>query len=151
MFSCEFCKVSKNNYSYRTPPVAASECSRNLEFEKRTDQNFITQNLRHGKEFCILKKMKLLKKFQKVLAFAGWWSIFWMVVDSGRYILGGGGWWWIYFGWWWVVVDGGGWWWVVVDGGRWWHSLAWPFFLHFVFLAKSKERIEIKKMLHRFF
>ena len=25
MFSCEFCKISKNTFSYRTPPVAASE------------------------------------------------------------------------------------------------------------------------------
>ena len=25
VFSCEFCKVSKNAFSYRTPPVAASE------------------------------------------------------------------------------------------------------------------------------
>ena len=25
VFSCEFCKISKNMFSYRTPPVAASE------------------------------------------------------------------------------------------------------------------------------
>ena len=25
VFSCEFCEISKNTYSYRTPPVAASE------------------------------------------------------------------------------------------------------------------------------
>ena len=25
VFSCEFCKTSKNTFSYRTPPVAASE------------------------------------------------------------------------------------------------------------------------------
>ena len=24
LFSCEFCKISKNSFSYRTPPVAAS-------------------------------------------------------------------------------------------------------------------------------
>ena len=48
VFSCEFCEVSKNTYSYKTPPVGASECSRNLEFKKQTDQNSITQNLRHG-------------------------------------------------------------------------------------------------------
>ena len=24
VFSCEFCKISRNNFSYRTPPVAAS-------------------------------------------------------------------------------------------------------------------------------
>ena len=26
VFSCEFCEISKNTFSYRTPPVAASEC-----------------------------------------------------------------------------------------------------------------------------
>ena len=101
-----------------------------MEFEKRTDQNFITQNLHHGKEYCISKKKKLLKQCLKevicqyILAFAGWWSIFWemfgIVVDifwlvvggSGYILAGGGGWWWT-FGWWWVVVDGGGWKWVV--------------------------------------
>ena len=117
--------------------MAASECSRDLEFEKRTDQDLITQNLRHGKQYCISKKKKLLKQCQKevinlyILVFAGWWSIFSGVVGSGGYILPGGGWWWIYFGWWWVVVGGGGyilagggWWRMVVDGGAWWHSLV---------------------------
>ena len=104
-----------------------------MEFEKRTDQNFVAQNLRHGKEYCISKKKKLSKQCQKevvyeyILAFAGWWSIFWEVVGSSGYILASGGWWWIYFGWWWMVVMvvGGsewwwiyfGWWWVVVCGG----------------------------------
>ena len=27
MFSCEFCEISKNTFSHRTPPVAASECN----------------------------------------------------------------------------------------------------------------------------
>ena len=100
--------------------VKCTECSRNLEFGKRTDQNFITQNVRHGKEYCTSKIKKLLKQCLKevILAFAGWWSIF-----------GNGRWWWIYFGWrrmvvgiLWLVVRGGGdilaggaWWWVVVD------------------------------------
>ena len=104
-----------------------------MEFEKRTDQNFVAQNLRHGEEYCISKKKKLSKQCQKevvyeyILAFAGWWSIFWEVVGSSGYILASGGWWWIYFGWWWMVVMvvGGsewwwiyfGWWWVVVCGG----------------------------------
>ena len=26
VFSCEFCEISKNSFSYRTPPVAASVC-----------------------------------------------------------------------------------------------------------------------------
>ena len=65
VFSSEFCEISKNTHSYRTPPVAASEYNRNLEFEKRTNQNFITQILRHGKEYYISKKKKLLKQCQK--------------------------------------------------------------------------------------
>ena len=77
---------------------------RTLEYKKQTDQNSITQNLRHGKEYCISKKKKLLKQSQKevtyeyILALAGWWSRIWEVVGSGGYILAGGGWWWIYFG-----------------------------------------------------
>ena len=65
-----------------------------------------------------------LKEFiyEYILAFAGWWSIFWEMVGGGGYILTGGWWWWTYFGWWWAVVgggyilDGGGWWWVWVRG-----------------------------------
>ena len=104
VFSFEFCKISKNTYSYRTPLLVASECSRSLEFEKETDQNFITQNLCHGKEYYIPKKNKLFKESQKeviyeyILAFEGWWSIIWKVVGSDGYILAGGGSWWIYFG-----------------------------------------------------
>ena len=40
---------------------------RNFEFEKRIDQNFITHNLHQGKEYCIWKKKKLLKQYQKEL------------------------------------------------------------------------------------
>ena len=29
VFSCEFCEISKNTFSYRTPPVAASETTVN--------------------------------------------------------------------------------------------------------------------------
>ena len=62
--------------------------------------------------------MRCLKEFiyQYILAFAGWWSIFWEMVSSRGYILAGGGWWWMVVGrggLWWVVVDGGGSWWVV--------------------------------------
>ena len=72
--------------------------SRNLELEKRTDQSLVTQNLLHGKQYCISIKKKLLKQCQKeviheyILAFAGWWSIFWEVVGGGGYILARGGW-----------------------------------------------------------
>ena len=30
VFSCEFCEISKNTFSYRTPLVAASEKSRTI-------------------------------------------------------------------------------------------------------------------------
>ena len=87
-----------------------------VNIEKRTNQNFITQNLHHGKEYCVSKKKKLLMQYLKeviyqyILAFAGWWSIFWEMVGSRGYILAGGG-------WWWMVVGRGGRWWVVVGGG----------------------------------
>ena len=52
----------------------------------------------------ISKKKKLLKQCQNeviyeyILAFAGWWSIFWVVVgggESGGHILADGGQWWV--------------------------------------------------------
>ena len=94
-----------------------------MEFEKRTDQNFITQNLRHGKEYCISKKKKLLKQclkeviYEYILAFAGWRFIFWEMVGSGGYILAGGGWWWMVVGDGGYILDGAGWWPVVVGCG----------------------------------
>ena len=101
-----------------------------MNFKKRTYQNFITQNLRHGKVYYISKKKKLLKQSQKeviyeyILGFAGWWSILWVVGNIFWLMVDGGGWRWIYFGWWWMVVCGGGyilagdgWWWMVVSGG----------------------------------
>ena len=78
--------------------VKCTKCSRNLEFEKQTDQKFITQNLCHEKEHCIWKKKKLLKQclkeviYEYILAFAGWWFFFWEMVSSGGYILADGGW-----------------------------------------------------------
>ena len=63
-----------------------------------------------------ITKRKLLKQYQKyvicgyTLAFAEWWSIFWVVLGGDGYILAGGG-------WWWVVMDSGEWWWMVVFGG----------------------------------
>ena len=76
----------------------------------------MTQNLRHGKKYCILKKKNLLKQSQKeviyeyILDFVGWWSIFWVVVGGGGYFLAGRG-------QWWMVVSGGG---YILAGGGWW-------------------------------
>ena len=75
-----------------------------------------------------MEEKKLLKQclkeviYEYILAFAGWWSIFWEMVGSGGYILAGGGWWWVAVDIFWMVVgggvgyilDGGGWWWMVV-------------------------------------
>ena len=121
------------------------KCSRNSEFGKQANQNFITQNLHHG-NIAFWRKGKCQNNVKKsnisiyfdfcwVVAhflgdggcwwmYCGWW---WVVVGCDGYILaGGGGWWWIYFGWWRVVVGGDGcwwiyfgWWWVVVGGCGW--------------------------------
>ena len=63
--------------------------------------------------------MQCLKEviYQYILAFAGWWSIFWEMVSSRGYILAGGG-------WWWMVAGSGRWWWMVVVCGGWWYSLV---------------------------
>ena len=47
--------------------------------------------------------------YEYILAFTGWWSIFWVVVFGGRYLLGGGG----------YILAGGGWQWMVWGRGVW--------------------------------
>ena len=37
VFSCEFCEISKNTFSYRTPPVAASEYNPGLSYKDRAE------------------------------------------------------------------------------------------------------------------
>ena len=66
--------------------------SRILELKKRTDQNFVIQNLLHGKQYCMLKQCQEQVIYEYILAFAGWWSIFGEVLGGGGYILAGGGW-----------------------------------------------------------
>ena len=39
VFSCEFCKIFKNTFFRRTPPVAASEISSGVDVFSNTDQN----------------------------------------------------------------------------------------------------------------
>ena len=61
-------------------------------------KNELIKTLSH-KIFVIEKKKKLLKQCQKeviyeyILAFAGWCSIFFVLVGGGGYILAGGRWW----------------------------------------------------------
>ena len=86
-------------------------CSSNFESKKRTDQNFITQNPHHVKDYRILKKKKLLKQRHKDC---------WVVLGGGGYILV----WRVVADIFWLVVDGSGWWWVVVSGCRWWYSVV---------------------------
>ena len=78
------------------------KCSGNFEFKKRIHLNFITQNLRDLKEYCISKKKKLLKHCQKRRLYL---NIFWLLRGGGPF-----------FGWW-VVVRGGGY--NLVCGGWW--------------------------------
>ena len=50
MFSCEFCEISKNTFSYRTPPVAASGLTM-----KASKKSFKKQNSKEtlGEEILI--------------------------------------------------------------------------------------------------
>ena len=68
----------------------------------------------HFKEKETVKTMSKGAIFEFILAFAGWQSIFWVVVGGGGQILADGG-------WWWVVVDGGE---YILAGGRWWWVVA---------------------------
>ena len=75
----------------------------------------------HFEEKKLLKQCLKEVIYEYVLAFEGWWSIFWEVVGSGGYILAGGGWQWVVVDIFLMVVGGGGWWWVVVGcAGSWW-------------------------------
>ena len=43
VFSCEFCEISKNTFSYRTSPVAASESNRTKVVpKKKTDDRVVS-------------------------------------------------------------------------------------------------------------
>ena len=74
VFSCEFCEISKNTFSYRTPPVAASEYIykvKDCEFW----WNFSIQTatmLRHNKldtvvEICCPADVNITKKVEEKL------------------------------------------------------------------------------------
>ena len=50
VFYCEFCKISKNIFSYRTPPVAASEyCKTFRKIPRKTfaTETFFNEIVRH--------------------------------------------------------------------------------------------------------
>ena len=101
--------------------------SRNLELEKRTDQNFVTQNLLHGKQHCNAKRKLYMNLFWLLRRGGPFFGKQQVVVDVFQLVVCGSRWWCIYFGWWLVVGDGecilagGGWQWMVVGhGGSWW-------------------------------
>ena len=80
-----------------------------MKFKKRSDGKSIAQNLRPV--YRISKKKKLLNKgviYEYILPFAGWRSVYWVVVGAGRYILVDGGWWWVIMDIFWLVLGGGG-------------------------------------------
>ena len=72
--------------------------SRNLKLEERTDQNFVTQNLLHGRNIAFQRKRNCLSNAKRRLHMnifwlwrAGWLSIFWEVLGSDGCILACGG------------------------------------------------------------
>ena len=73
------------------------KCSRNFEFDKQTDQKLYHTKSPSWKGIFNFEE-KELKQCQKeviyeyILAIAGWWSIFWVVVGGSGYILADGGW-----------------------------------------------------------
>ena len=75
------------------------KCGRNSEFEKRTDQNFITQNLCHGKDYRIFKEKRTIKK-------SYYMDKFWLLLGGGPF----NGWWWVVVDTFWLEVGGSGYW-----------------------------------------
>ena len=126
-------KLVKHKLKKILNKVKCTECSRNLKFEKRTDQNFFhtkspsRKGILHFEEKKTVKAMSKGGYYEYILAFAGWRSIFWEMVGSGGYILAGGVWcWWVVVGSGRHILAGGGWWWMVVDGGGWcWTYFGW--------------------------
>ena len=59
VFSCEFCKISKNTFSYRTPPVAASGYTFGLNSKTRYTNTLMTSH------FCVIfSHIPPLNKYQ---------------------------------------------------------------------------------------
>ena len=91
------------------------------ELIKTLSQKISITEILHFEEKDAVKTMSKGAMYKYILAFAGWQSIFLVVVDAFWLVVGGGG----------YILAGGGWWWVVVDGGEynlagggWWQRLA---------------------------
>ena len=77
----------------------------------------ITEILRFEEKENV-KTMSKRAIYQYILTFAGWQSIFWVLVSVGGCIVAGGGWWWAVMVIFWLVeVDGGE---YILAGGGWW-------------------------------
>ena len=48
VFSCEYCEISKNTFSYRTPPVAASEYSKERDYSVKSVRGQIIKGELHS-------------------------------------------------------------------------------------------------------
>ena len=84
------------------------------ELIKTLSQKISITEILHFEEKEAVKTMSKGAMYKYILAFAGWQSIFlvvvdafWLVVGGGGHILAGGGWWWMVVNIIWLVVGGG--------------------------------------------
>ena len=66
MFSCEFCEISKNTFSYRTPPVAASGALKFLcgnHSARKTSGNMILNLILISWKLVTIERKELIKSF----------------------------------------------------------------------------------------
>ena len=68
VFSCEFCEISKNTFSYRTPLVAASG---NIDFQRSSIDFDFKGQLIGGKMEIRLEKLRVAK-VKNLDGFGGW-------------------------------------------------------------------------------
>ena len=64
VFSCKFCKISKNTFSYRTPPVAASDVSITKCFTKEATRKAFKTNSKK-----VVEKRIPFRKVSFILSF----------------------------------------------------------------------------------
>ena len=66
VFFCEFCKISKKTFSYRTPPVAG--CIWTLNFDTKAEENHIlTEN--YFLVFAVVQSLKFVRNVLSSLTF----------------------------------------------------------------------------------
>ena len=76
------------------------KCKRNFQSEKRSDRNFIIQNLRNVKDHRIFE----VKEPVKTISEGGYIWMYFGLYNGGSFR----GWWWVVVYIFWLVVDGGG-------------------------------------------